>query len=138
MNLNPRVLLILLLTLLPLSGFASEQKKQEAEQEAGKWLALIDGGSYEESWHRTASLFRRQVGLEQWKQAMTAARAPLGSMTSRKLLGAKYATSLPGAPDGEYVVLQYQTSFSNKKSAIETVTPMLDEGKWKVSGYYVR
>jgi hypothetical protein len=48
-------------------------------------------------------------------------------------------TSLAGAPDGEYVVIQYETSFENKKSSIETVTPMLDkDGKWRVSGYYVK
>ena len=59
-------------------------------------------------------------------------------MISRKLVSATYATSLPGAPDGEYVVLQYQTRFKYKKSAIETVTPMLDNKRWRVSGYYVR
>lgn len=130
--------LILLLSLLPLSSHASEQKKQAAEQEAGKWLALVDGGQYEESWQRTAKLFRRQVSVEQWLQAMSAARSPMGNMTSRKLLSAVYRTSLPGAPDGEYVVLQYETSFNNKQNAIETITPMMDEGSWKVSGYYVR
>ena len=47
--------------------------------------------------------------------------------------------SLPGAPDGHYVVLHYETSFENKKTAIETVTPMLDQdGDWRVSGYYIR
>ncbi len=48
-------------------------------------------------------------------------------------------TSLPGAPDGEYVVIQIQTSFENKKSAVETITPMLDkDGRWRVSGYQIR
>jgi hypothetical protein len=32
-----------------------------------------------------------------------------------------------------------ETSFANKKSAIETVTPMLDKnGKWRVSGHFVK
>jgi len=47
-------------------------------------------------------------------------------------------TSLPGAPDGQYVVLRFETSFDNKAKAIETVTPMLDDGTWRVSGYYVQ
>ncbi|MEW6571079.1 MAG: DUF4019 domain-containing protein [Nitrospirota bacterium] len=51
----------------------------------------------------------------------------------------QYTTSLPGAPDGEYVVLRYKTVFENKKSSIEIVTPMLDkDGKWRVSGYYIK
>lgn len=138
MSIVHKVSLVLLLSLLPLSAYASEEKEQAAEQEAGKWLALVDGGQYEESWQRTANLFRQQVSVEQWRQAMAAARLPMGSMTSRKLVSAAYRTSLPGAPDGEYVVLQYQTSFENKQKAIETVTPMMDGGSWKVSGYYVR
>jgi len=45
----------------------------------------------------------------------------------------------PLPPDGEYVVIQFKTSFENKKAAIETITPMLDkDGKWKVSGYFIK
>jgi hypothetical protein len=67
------------------------------------------------------------------------ARKPLGALVSRKLKSAQYATSLPGAPDGQYVVIQYDTVFQNKSAAVETVTPMLDkDGHWRVSGYYIR
>ncbi|MFZ9037776.1 MAG: DUF4019 domain-containing protein [Gammaproteobacteria bacterium] len=130
--------LILLLILLPFASRASEQKQRDAEQEAGKWLALVDGGQYQESWQRAASLFKRQVSAEQWHQAITAARDPFGIMISRQLMSSAYTTTLPGAPDGEYVVMQFKTVFKNKQQAIETVTPMLDEGNWRVSGYYVR
>jgi len=60
MKLMPQFILILLLALLPAFGQASPQKKSAAEQEAGKWLALIDGMQYRESWHRAASLFKQQ------------------------------------------------------------------------------
>ncbi|HWN92533.1 MAG TPA: DUF4019 domain-containing protein, partial [Verrucomicrobiae bacterium] len=47
--------------------------------------------------------------------------------------------TLPGAPDGEYVVIQYETAFENKASAVETITPMLDkDGSWRISGYYIK
>jgi len=37
------------------------------------------------------------------------------------------------------VVIRYDASFANKKSAIETVTPMLDkDGQWRVSGYFIK
>ncbi len=48
-------------------------------------------------------------------------------------------TSLPGAPDGQYVVIQYESSFEHKKSAIETVTPSQGaDGHWRVSGYFIK
>ena len=66
-------------------------------------------------------------------------RKPLGELVSRKLKSATFAKSLPGAPDGEYVVLQFDASFENKKEAIETVTPVREkDGKWKVSGYFIK
>jgi predicted SnoaL-like aldol condensation-catalyzing enzyme len=64
---------------------------------------------------------------------------PLGKVISRKLKTTSYQTTLPGAPDGQYVVIQFETSFQNKKSASEIVTPMVDkDGKWRVSGYYIK
>ena len=138
MNLIAQPALVMLLLLVSLAGLASEQKQRAADQEAGKWLALVDGRQYQASWEQAAALFRQQVSAAQWRQAMTSVRRPLGSMISRKLIAATYTNSLPGAPDGEYVVLQYQTEFENKQQAIETVTPMLDDGRWRVSGYYLR
>jgi hypothetical protein len=138
MKLNTKHFLLLGLILVSMSGYASEDKIRDADEAAGKWLALVDGRQYLESWDQAASLFKQQVSADNWLQSISAARQPLGAMISRKLISATYATSLPGAPDGEYVVLQYQTTFRYKKSAVETVTPMLDNKRWRVSGYYVR
>jgi len=47
--------------------------------------------------------------------------------------------ALPGAPDGQYVLIQFNASFEQKAHAVETVTPMLErDGTWKVSGYFIR
>ena len=106
---------------------------------AEKWLALVDAGEYSASWKDAAELFRNAVKSEQWEQSMQAGRKPFGKLISRKVQTKTYKTSLPGAPDGEYVIIQFGTSFENKKTAIETVTPMMDkDGKWRVSGYYVK
>jgi hypothetical protein len=110
-----------------------------AERAALDWLALTDRGDAAASWAAAASLFRAAVSPEQWKQALGLAREPLGAVVSRQLATAKSATELPGAPDGEYVVFQFTTSFEKKRSATETVTPMRDrDGEWRVSGYFVR
>jgi hypothetical protein len=70
---------------------------------------------------------------------LQASRAPLGKLISRNIKSAVYKTSLPGAPDGQYVVIQFESSFEHKKSAIETVTPSLgDDGQWRASGYFIR
>lgn len=76
---------------------------------------------------------------EQWKQAAAGVRAPLGKLVSRKVKSRVYTEQLPGAPDGKYVVIEFETVFEKKTSAVETVTPMLDpDGLWRVSGYFIR
>ncbi|HTO75762.1 MAG TPA: DUF4019 domain-containing protein [Thermoanaerobaculia bacterium] len=129
------------LALLAVSALRADDKANEkaADSAAQKWLALVDGGNYVESWKQGASLFRKAVTPEQWSAALNASRGSYGALVSRRLKNAEYRTSLPGAPDGEYVVLQYDTSFQNKKAAVETVTPMKDtDGVWRVSGYFVK
>ena len=114
-------------------------KEKAAVSAAEKWLNLVDQGKYSESWEQSALLFQSAVTPEQWKQAMNSGRRPLGNLLSRKVTSAHYATELPGAPDGEYVVIRFETSFVNKKSAMETVTPMMNpDSTWRVSGYYIK
>ena len=125
--------------LLPWAAIADQRAEGKALGAAETWLALVDNGKYSESWETTAVLFRNAVTKEQWERALNAVRKPFGRLIARRLKSKQYATSLPGAPDGEYVVIQYETSFENKKAAVETVTPMLDEdGNWRVSGYYIK
>jgi len=136
-------MMCLIITGLILSGgtaLASDAGKEaSAVSAAEKWLATIDAGGYSASWMEAAELFRNAVKPEQWEQSMQAARKPLGKLISRKVVTKKYMTSLPGAPDGEYFLIEFETSFDNKKTAIETVTPMMDkDGKWRVSGYYIK
>jgi hypothetical protein len=119
---------------------AQEPEKEKAAVKAAKeWLSLVDSGNYGKSWKETAQYFRNAVTEAEWEQSLKAHRSPLGKLKSREVKSAVYQTSLPGAPDGGYVVIQFVTSFENKKSAIETVTPMLDkDGSWRVTGYYIR
>jgi hypothetical protein len=99
----------------------------------------VDAEKYSASWQDAAVYFKKAVSEDQWTQSMTAFRRPLGKVLSRTLASKNYAKTLPGAPDGEYVVIQYQTSFERKAASIETVTPMLDtDGEWRVSGYYIK
>jgi Fe2+ transport system protein B len=134
------LILVLCVSLWIYPALAPANKKQEAAIAAAQqWLALIDAGNYAKSWQESAELFRNAISKGQWEQSLNAVRQPLGELISRKVKSAIYTTSLPGAPDGEYVVIQFETSFVNKQSAIETVTPMSEKsGGWRVSGYFIK
>jgi hypothetical protein len=133
------ITVLLFALLLSASAAAQAKPEQVAQQSADAWLALVDTGKYAQSWDEAAQLFKSAVSKDQWQQMLHATRDPLGKVASRKLKSANYTKSLPGAPDGEYVVIQYDTGFEHKQTAVETITPMLDkDGKWRVSGYYIK
>jgi hypothetical protein len=118
---------------------AAETPEEAAKTAADAWLVLVDKGQYAESWEQAAKLFKGAVTQDKWKEAATAVRAPLGKVVSRKLKSRQLTDSLPGAPAGRYVVIEYDTEFEKKPSAVEIVTPMADpDGAWRVSGYFIR
>jgi len=113
--------------------------REDAVKAANHWLSLIDAGNYTKSWHEASTYFKSKVSMEKWEQMARDLREPLGACTSRTLHLSHYATTLPAAPDGEYYIMKYSTSFEKKRSATETVTVMLDEdARWRVTGYYLK
>ncbi len=106
---------------------------------AREWLSVIDEGEYARSWEQTAPIFQSKVPEKSWEHSMQTFRKPLGAVLSRELKKAQPETHFPGAPEGQYLVLQFNTAFAKKKPAIETVTVGLEkDGAWRASGYYIK
>lgn len=125
---------------LPAAGasFAAETPEDAAQKAAESWLKLVDGGKHAESWDAAAALFQAAVSREQWIQALGAVRPPLGELVSRRVKSRTFSKTLPGAPDGEYVVIQYESTFGKKAAAVETVTLVGADGAWRVGGYFIK
>jgi hypothetical protein len=135
-TISMRALLIALL--LALSAAAQEKAEKAAQKSAEQWLALVDAANYDESWNQAAEVFKSKVTQDSWKQQVSAVRNQTGKLKSRKLKSAKFTDSLPGAPAGNYVILQFDSSF-NAGPAIETVVLMeQNDNSWKVAGYFVK
>jgi Protein of unknown function (DUF4019) len=117
----------------------NEVQTNAAQTQAEAWLKAVDGGDYDASWTEAATLFQKAIAKEQWREAVSKSRQPFGKLISRKVKSRQYTETLPGAPDGKYVVLTYDSVFENKKAAVETITPMLDGARgWRVSGYFIK
>ena len=102
------------------------EKEQAAVDAAEAWVALVDEGKYAESWAEAAEHFEGAIQQEPWVQALQGARRPLGKLVSRKVKGTAYKTESPGAPDGEYIIVEFETVFENMQAAVETIAP-----KWE-------
>lgn len=131
--------LIMVIGVSPSRAVDRAEAAKEATAAAEQWLGLVDAGKFNGSWLDASTYFRNVTSKQQWKQQVSVWRTALGSVVTRKLRTVQYLTTMPGAPDGEYVMIQYDTSFTHKKSAVEVVVPMMDaDGKWRVSEYSIR
>jgi hypothetical protein len=130
------ILLSIFFALNPIQ--ADEAAEKAALDSAAKWLSVVDRGDYSKSWERAAGIFRAMVTKPEWEAKLNMFRTPLGKVSERNVKSKQYAKTLPDAPEGEYVVIQYETIFKNKQTLTETVTSVLEkDGKWKVAGYYI-
>lgn len=131
------------------AAFAVQAPEDAAQAAAESWLTLVDGGDYLGSWDQAARVLKAGVKRAEWGETVGGVRSPLGKLVSRRLKSREYTEKAPTTRvvggkvytwgDGKYVVIQYETAFANKPSAVETVIPMADpDGVWRVSGYSVR
>lgn len=124
-------------------SFDVSANSQSVSESAGSrsaraWVALLDTRHWKESWDSAGTLFRTQISKESWDSTIRPVRLPLGPVLSRALETITKTTSLPNAPAGEYEVIQFKTSFAQKRDAIETIILAREGSNWKVNGYFIR
>ena len=111
---------------------------QPFREDAEAWLALVDRRQYDESWSRASAYFRFAVAPPHWTELARGAREPLGELVARTLRSVTHVTALPGAPDGDYRVLRFDSRFAYKTRAVETLTLAREADGWRVAGYFIK
>ena len=133
------IVLLFCATLVPSRVYSQDKPEIQAQKAGEAWLALVDAGKYGESWDTASQSFKAALSRAAWVKQVAAARKPVGKLISRQLIKSDLIKDPPNSPPGQYVGIQYKSSFQNLNSAVETVVPMLDkDGKWRVSGYIVK
>lgn len=112
---------------------ASATARSEAADTARQFLALLDTGRWDESYARTSASFQKLNTLGVWIAVSGETRAPLGAAESRTFVSQE---NLPAPPDG-YEVVKFQTRFTNKPTALETVSLRRENGRWVVAGVII-
>ena len=117
---------------------AEDTTKKVATAAAEAWLGHVDGENYTEAWREASPYLQRAVTEQAWVKAMSGKRKLLGQVVSRTLKSAQPTEAAPDAPDGNWVVMQFETCFEHEQTTIETVAFMQEQdGKWKAAGYYI-
>jgi DNA-binding CsgD family transcriptional regulator len=123
----------------PVALSASSSASDRASAASGEeWAKLLDAQRWADSWKSSGGAFRSKLTEADWIATIQPLRRQLGSVSSRSVKSVSSASSLPGAPDGEYKIVQFATVFANKPDAIETVVLTHENSTWKVNGYFIR
>lgn len=107
--------------------------ESDAVRAARDWLVLGDQGRWNEGWQATAASFRKANTAQQWTDAATKVRMPMGALISRIAFSQE---SVPAPPAGVELV-KFRASFANRADVTETVALVREDGKLKVVGIYV-
>ena len=111
----------------------------DVDSQAASWFALVDAGKGDASWSSAGALFRNALDPALWATQLSAAREPLGPVTSRVLAVEQQLNALPAIPDGEYIVRQYHSVYDRSQAVVETLTLQREsDGVWRVVGYFIR
>ena len=138
-----RALLVVLACWLSTTGIGSalaqDPRATAAQKEARSWLELTDRGDPLASWSAAGKQFQNTISADQWADSLKQVRPPLGAIVERTLLSTQFTRSFPGAPDGDYALLVFRSSFAKKIDSRETVTLEHEaDGAWRVVGYFIR
>lgn len=127
--------LLLLLTLMSVPAFAGPSTEEQAVASANDFVKLVDASQFDKAYDAFSSFGQKAVSKEQFVAMMKGVQDKIGTQTSRKLKSKQFSHQLPGAPKGDYWVIDYETNFSKKGPSVERVTSMLEGKTWKVGGY---
>lgn len=106
---------------------------------AENFLKFVDAGDWAGSWEVAGASFQNAATLEEWIQAVEPVREQVGEFKSRKLITVQRTSTLPGAPEGDFEILQYESEFAAVDfGAVETLIMVQGTNGWDVAGYFVR
>ena len=104
-----------------------------------KWLALIDAGKAGDAWDLSSKQLKSAVTRAKFVDGIRDARKSLGKLEGRTPERFARSHQLPGAPDGDYVIIQYTARFPKGKQLQEQLVWTIEDcDVWRVAGYYYR
>lgn len=130
--------MIALLTALALGTAATSPAAPRYLEAARNWVSLVDERRWNESWSEAGTFFKSRTSEPGWATIAGSVRSPLGAVEARAVRSSTRSSTLPGMPDGDYDVVQFQTRFEHKADAVETVVLAREGAHWKVDGYFIR
>ena len=129
-------LVLIAANVLPATNSAAQLRRSDTgspQAAADEWKTMVDAGTWDQAWDSAGSAFKSMITREYWRGLM-AGRAVHGHVMASRLQGSG-PLALPGFPDGQYWVFQYQVEFRNGSTGSDMVAVRSEAGRWRVASY---
>lgn len=127
---------LLLLAMLPLSARSEEGGETAPAAAATRFVAMLDAGTVDDAWHEFTPLAQIIKSEAQWQHLQQSLRTAYGPLEKRSIRGVTLQSRYAMLPDGHYAIVQFDTVFRNKRSAIETIVLIQSQDSlWQVHDY---
>ncbi|MEO7065290.1 MAG: DUF4019 domain-containing protein [Rhodanobacter sp.] len=127
--------------LTPTQKAQMEKQNAQMAQASLQVATLVDQNKIGEVWDGASAIAKQATTRADFVSRISADRAQLGTLTSRKLMAITRTQSKGGkVPAGNYVNVNYSTQFSKAKQPVrELISYHLDtDNTWRIAGYTVR
>jgi DNA-binding CsgD family transcriptional regulator len=112
---------------------SSSESDTAVQSAANEWLALVDAYRWADAYAATATSFRELNSLEKWTEVASKVQPQLGKVITRDHRSTEF---VPAPPYG-YEMVKFKSSFEHTPNTSETLTLVKEDGKWKVTGYWL-
>ncbi len=119
-------------------GESSPEAERAAVAATVPILERLDAGDYDAVRDAASPLLKEQVSPEEWLVQVEALRGPLGTHKSRAVGAVTYVTNPWGAPQGEYVIVSYDSHWQNGSIHENLSMQRQPNGAWALAGYHAQ
>jgi hypothetical protein len=131
-------LIVAIASTAPAVSAAQNDRIRAAETAALSWLAQIDVGAYDDGWEQATGLIHHRDKAT-WTGWMRERRGGLGDLLQRTTVYTGPIRFSRNEPDGKYLEIEYDTTFSGLSHLFEYVRMVrCEDGVWRVYWYFVR
>lgn len=132
------ILVVLFCSILFVVQGGAELLSSAALTSAERFTAAVDREDYQAAYSIASPILRLKNKQEQWVDEVGQSFQLLGKAKERELMVVRSRDSYPGLPDGNYLIVSYQTETEYKAKAVEVLLLKEQDESWQVCRYTIR
>lgn len=133
-----RLLLLVIIFSLSSSISIANLFPSQAISKAEQFISLIDKQDYQAAYLSGSELLKLYFTENEWIIDRARSDKLLGHVLKRKLVTVKARDTYPGLPDGQYMVVYYESQTKLKAKAAEVLLVARNFDRWEVCSYRLK